>query len=228
MVAAFACPVALASAATFDVPWGFALAPALALLLVIAIDLLVGPAAGARPGWAAITAGGSPNGYWLAWTFLVAVIAVEFSIVSLGVRPSSSDGPGSSSQRRNLWMFLGGLFLGGMFVGRFLQNLGLGTGGDLRRPAAIGVALARRSAPRSRGCRPRQLLSGMALFVAGLGVAGLYPLGVAAALAAAPWTADSCRRAVHAGDRDGSPRRRRSRWDWSPTCSRGGDRRGPG
>jgi MFS family permease len=180
MIAAFACPLALASAATLGVPWGFALAPAFALLVSIAIDLRSGPRLEtAHVG--ATTAGRLPSGYWLAWTFLVAVIAVEFSIVFWGAtlveRRTGVDTAAAT--------FLGGLFLGGMFVGRFAQSLGLGTGGDLRRPAAIGVALAGIGAAVA-WLSTTPALSGMALFVAGLGVAGLYPLGVAAALAAAP------------------------------------------
>ncbi len=180
MVAAFACPVALATAATLGVPWGFALAPTFALLLVIAIDLRSGPRL-APAQTATITTSRLPRGYWLAWAFLVAVIAVEFSIVFWGAtlveRRTGIDTPAAT--------FLGGLFLGGMFVGRLAQSLGLGTGGDLRRPAAIGVVLAAIGASVA-WLSTTPVLSGVALFVAGVGVAGLYPLGVAAALAAAP------------------------------------------
>jgi MFS family permease len=72
-----------------------------------------------------------------------------------------------------------------MFMGRLAQSFGLGTGGDLRRPAAVGIALAAIGASVA-WVSTTPALSGVALFVAGLGVAGLYPLGVAAALAAAP------------------------------------------
>jgi MFS family permease len=180
MVAAFACPLALATAVTLGVPWGFALAPAFVLFLVIAIDLRSGPRLeAAHP--TAVDAGRLPRGYWLAWTFLVAVIAVEFSIVFWGA---------TLVQRRTgvdtaVATFLGGLFLGGMFMGRLAQSFGLGTGGDLRRPAAVGIALAAIGASVA-WVSTTPALSGVALFVAGLGVAGLYPLGVAAALAAAP------------------------------------------
>ena len=72
-----------------------------------------------------------------------------------------------------------------MFVGRLGQSVGLGTRGDIRRSAAIGIVLAGTGAAIA-WVSTLPPVSGAALFVAGLGVAGLYPLGVAAALAAAP------------------------------------------
>jgi MFS family permease len=122
-----------------------------------------------------------PTGFWLAWTFLVAVIAVEFSIVFWGATLVER----RTGVETEVATLLGGLFLGGMFVGRLGQSLGLGTAGDIRRSAAIGIALAGTGAAVA-WLSTSAPLSGAALFVAGLGVAGLYPLGVAAALAAAP------------------------------------------
>ncbi len=65
------------------------------------------------------------------------------------------------------------------------QSAGLGTTGDIRRAAAIGIVLAGTGAAIA-WVSTSAPVSGAALFIAGLGVAGLYPLGVAAALAAAP------------------------------------------
>jgi hypothetical protein len=180
MVSAFVCPVALATATAVDAPWGLGLAPALVLLLVVAVDRRSGPRL--EPGHkSSTTRGRLPRGYWLAWTYLVAVIAIEFSIVfwaaTLVERRTGVDTAAAT--------LLGGLFLGGMFVGRLAQSRGLGTGGDLRRPAATGVALAAIGAVIA-WVSITPALSGIGVFVAGLGVAGLYPLGVAAALAAAP------------------------------------------
>ena len=122
-----------------------------------------------------------PRAYWLAWAFLVAAIAVEFSIVTwaatLIAQRTGADVP--------LATLLAGMFLGGMFVGRIAQSAGLGTGGGLRVPAAIGVGLAIVGVV-GAWVSTVPLVSGVAMFVAGLGVAGLYPLGVAAALAATP------------------------------------------
>ncbi len=179
MVSAFVCPVVLSAAALARLPWGLGLAPALVLLSIVGADLR----AGARLAQASegSATGRLPRTYWLAWAFLVAAIAVEFSIVFWGAtlvqRRTGVDTP--------VAILLGGLFLAGMFVGRSVQSFGLGTGGDLRRPAAIGVGLAALGASLA-WISTVPVLSGAALFVAGLGVAGLYPLGVASALAAAP------------------------------------------
>ncbi len=179
MTAAFACPIVLAAVASTDLPWGLGLAPALVLLLAVGIDLRAGPRLDVASGTAA--PGRLPAAYWLAWGFLVAAVALEFSIVFWG-STLVAERTGADMAVATL---LGGMFLGGMFVGRLAQSLGLGTGGDLRRPAAAGVGLAVVGAAIA-WASPIPTLSGGALFLAGLGVAGLYPLGVAAALAAAP------------------------------------------
>ena len=179
MVSAFVCPVVLAVASGTGLPWGLGLLPALGLLVIVGLDLRAGPRL--------VLASGTseqarlPTGFWLAWTFLVAVIAIEFSIVFWGATLIERQ-TGVGTEVATL---LGGLFLGGMFVGRLGQSLGLGTGGDIRRSAAIGIVLAGTGAAIA-WVSTSPALSGAALFLAGLGVAGLYPLGVAAALAAAP------------------------------------------
>jgi MFS family permease len=122
-----------------------------------------------------------PTGFWLAWVFLVSVIAIEFSIVFWGATLIQRQ-TGVATETATL---LGALFLGGMFVGRLGQSMGLGTTGDIRRSAAIGIVLAGTGATIA-WVSTSAPVSGAALFLAGLGVAGLYPLGVAAALAAAP------------------------------------------
>jgi hypothetical protein len=179
MVSAFVCPIALAASSGMDLSWGLGLLPAVGLLAIVAADLRAGPRLVRVSGTS--ESGPLPIGFWLAWAFLVAVIAVEFSIVFWAATLVERQ-TGVSIEVATL---LGGLFLGGMFVGRLAQSRGLGTGGDVRRSAAIGIVLAGTgSAVGWVSTSPA--LTGAALFVAGLGVAGLYPLGVAAALAAAP------------------------------------------
>ena len=179
MVSAFVCPVVLAVASGTGLPWGLGLLPALGLLVIVGLDLRAGPRL--------VLASGTserarlPTGFWLAWTFLVAVIAIEFSIVFWGATLIERQ----TGVETEVATLLGGLFLGGMFVGRLGQSLGLGTGGDIRRSAAVGIVLAGTGAAIA-WVSTSPALSGGALFLAGLGVAGLYPLGVAAALAAAP------------------------------------------
>ena len=180
MVTAFICPLVLAAAAFAGLPWGLGLAPALLLFGIVALDLRAGQRL--PPIADAANAGGRlPRGYWWAWVFLVAAIAVEFSIVFWGATLVQRKTGVDVAQAT----LLGGLFLGGMFVGRLALSFGLGAHGDLRRPAAIGSFLAIIGAV-TAWASTVPVLSGVGLFVAGLGVAQLYPLGVAAAIAAAP------------------------------------------
>jgi len=180
MVAAFVCPLAVATAVTNELPWGLGLVPAFGLLVIVASDLRPGARLDATA--EVVEARGRlPSGYWRSWVFLVAAVAIEFSIVFWGAtliqRRTGVETPTATA--------LGGLFLGGMFMGRLGQSLGLGTGGDIRRPAMAGVVLAIAGAS-TAWISTASALSAGALFVAGLGVAGLYPLGVAAALATTP------------------------------------------
>ena len=179
IAAAFLCPVALATATALGLPWGVGLAPAPVLLVFVAIDLRGGPRL-ERPDAATKSSGRLPTGYWFAWTFLVMAIAIEFSVVFWGAtlieRRTGVDAAAAT--------LLGGLFIGGMLAGRVAQSFGLGTHGGVRRPAAIGVVLAAVGASIA-WVSTVGALSGAGLFVAGLGVGGLYPLGTSAALAAA-------------------------------------------
>jgi MFS family permease len=179
MVSAFVCPVVLAAAFGTGLPWGLGLAPALGLLVIVGLDLRAGPRLVRASGTSDSTP--LPKGFWLAWAFLVAVIAVEFSIVFWGATLIERQ----TGVETAVATLLGALFLGGMFVGRLGQSMGLGTAGDIRRSAAIGLVLAGTGSGIA-WVSTLPLVSGAALFVAGLGVAGLYPLGIAAALAAAP------------------------------------------
>jgi MFS family permease len=186
MVTAFACPVLLAAAVTAGLPFGLGLVPALGLLAALAWDLRAGPrlepAAGATPEGARSAATGSlPRPYWLAWAFLVAAIAVEFSIVVWGATLIERRA-GAETAAATL---LAGLFLGGMFTGRLVQSVGIGTGRRVRRAAGFGVGLAILGSLIA-WVSTVPIVSGIGLFVAGTGIAGLYPLGVAAALGAAP------------------------------------------
>lgn len=179
MIAAFVGPVIVAAGASIGPGWWFGLLPALGLLGVVALDL--------RSRRNAMTAPTDtdrdplPRAYWLAWAFLVAAISVEFSIVFWGAtlveRRTHVPTPEATA--------IGALFLGGMFAGRLGLSVGIGAGHDIRRNAAAGLALAGVGAGVA-WVSTAPILSGFGLFLAGVGVAILYPLGVAAALAGAP------------------------------------------
>lgn len=180
MISAFVGPVIVAAGASIGPGWWIGLAPALGLLAVVAIDTRSRRrlAAAAPAG----TDGGSlPRAYWLAFAFLVAAISVEFSIVFWGAtlveRRTHVPIPEATA--------IGALFLGGMFAGRLGLSVGIGAGHDIRRNAATGLVLAGVGAGVA-WVSTAAIMSGVALFLAGVGVAILYPLGVAAALAGAP------------------------------------------
>ena len=180
MIAAFVGPVIVAAGASIGPGWWFGLLPALGLLGVVALDLRSSRNA------AAAAAGDTdrdplPRAYWLAWAFLVAAISVEFSIVFWGAtlveRRTNVPTPEATA--------IGALFLGGMFAGRLGLSVGIGAGHEIRRNAAAGLVLAGVGAGVA-WVSTAPILSGFGLFLAGVGVAILYPLGVAAALAGAP------------------------------------------
>jgi hypothetical protein len=181
MIAAFVGPVVVAAGASFGPGWWFGLVPALGLFGVVAIDLRSRRHVVAADPASVADGDGLPRSYWLAWAFLVAAISVEFSIVFWGAtlveRRAQVTIPEATA--------IGALFLGGMFVGRLGLSMGLGAGHDTRRNAAAGLALAAVGAGLA-WVSTAAVVSGIALFIAGLGVATLYPLGVAAALAGAP------------------------------------------
>jgi hypothetical protein len=180
MIAAFVGPVIVAAGASVGPGWWFGLLPAFGLLGIVAADLR----SSRRVPTAAPTDAGRdqlPRAYWLAWAFLVAAISVEFSIVFWGAtlveRRTSVPVPEATA--------IGALFLGGMFAGRLGLSVGIGAGHEIRRNAAAGLVLAGVGAGVA-WVSTGVILSGFALFLAGVGVAILYPLGVAAALAGAP------------------------------------------
>lgn len=178
MVAAFVVPVLLAAGASGGPGWAIGLAPALVLVVVDVDDLRAGPRATLST---AGDGGHLPGGFWMAWAYLVAAVATEFCIVFWAATLVERRASLATSEAS----LVAALFLAGMFAGRLGLSSGVGTGGDIRRPAAIGLGLAILGAGVT-WVSTVGLVSGAGLFVAGVGVSALYPVGVAAALAAAP------------------------------------------
>jgi fucose permease len=178
MVAAFVAPILLAAGANLGLGSSIWLIPALALLAVDAIDLRAGPRLAFDDG-----AGGGrlPTSFWIAWAYVVAVVAVESCVVfwaaTLVERRTSSSVETAS--------LVAALFFAGMFTGRLGLSAGLGTSGDVRLPIGVGLIVAASGATLA-WVSTTPVISGVGLFAAGVGVAVLYPLGVSAALAAAP------------------------------------------
>jgi hypothetical protein len=180
MVSAFAAPLALASAAAAGPGWSLGLAPAAGLLVIVALDLRRAPSVPVVSGMNAGRTGLS-KAFWQAWAYVVAVVAVEFAVVfwaaTLVERRAGVSVPEATS--------IAALFLGGMFVGRLAMGYGLAAGRPPRHGAWAALSLAAVGGLLA-WITTAPAVAGVALFVAGVGVAGLYPLGVAAALATAP------------------------------------------
>jgi hypothetical protein len=187
MVAAFVAPILLAAGTNLGLGSWIWLMPPLVLVAIAALDLRRGAQLAADGG---VERRRLPSGFWIAWTYLVAVIAVEACIVfwaaTLVERRTGSSVEGAS--------LVGALFFAGMFTGRVALSAGIGAGGDVRRPIGVGLVLATVGAA-AAWLSTAPLASAVALFAAGVGVAVLYPLGVAAALATTE------RQLAHAGAR---------------------------
>jgi len=189
IVGALVGPLVVAGGAAAGPGWWLGLPPAVGLLIVIAFDIRSGPRVEiARP--AGVELERLPRTFWLAWSFLAAVVGVEFSIVfwAATLVRQRTDAPLPEATA------IASLFVGGMLLGRLGLSLGLGARQEIRRSAGIGLALAASGALLA-WASSTPALSALGLFLAGIGVATLYPLGVAAALAAAS------RNAAQAGNR---------------------------
>jgi hypothetical protein len=177
MVSAFAAPVIIATSVRAGGAWWIGLMPAIGLLALVAVDLR---ADRAHPTSTPADAGGPlPRAFWLAWVFVVGVVALEFSIV-VWASTLVAQRTGLAAADATL---AGAAFLAGMFLGRLALAVGLGTGGDARRPAGLGLLLAATGAV-VVWLSTIPPLSVVALLVAGVGVATLYPLGIAIAIGA--------------------------------------------
>ena len=144
------------------------------------VDGATGDRAGARPG---DRTGGLPRAYWLTWIFLALCISAEFSFVVWGSQVvvaragiTNADATGLAS-----------LYVAGMITGRLALSTGLGSGPRtlpvLRACvtcAAVGSVILWLAAVPA--------LAGLGLFLGGLGISGIYPLGASLALAHAPET----------------------------------------
>jgi hypothetical protein len=178
MVAASTAPILFAAGASSGIGWWIGLVPALLLVAIDALDLRAGQRLAVDD---TASYGSLPRTFWIAWVYLVAAIAVEFCIVfwaaTLVERRTASTTVTAT--------LAAALFFAGMFAGRVGLSLGIGTGGNVRRATGVGLVLAGLGAAVA-WLSTVPLISAAGLFVAGVGVAGLYPLGIAAALAIAP------------------------------------------
>lgn len=127
-----------------------------------------------------------PGAFWRAWLVIVLVVGVEFSIVywgstliALRTGVSASDATG-----------IGAAFLAGMIASRTLLSAGVAAGRSRVgvMVVALVIALAGVSAT---WLATTAAVGGLGLFLAGLGVGPLYPVGVGFTLGLAPEAPDA-------------------------------------
>jgi MFS family permease len=178
MIAAAAAPLAIGLAAQLLHAWRLALLlPIAGLLAVSAIRPRAdGAAVVVQPPRAAL-----PRGYWIAWLFLVAAVSIEFSVVFWGSTVIATR-TGASSGEATL---LASLFVAGMFAGRMAIGRGAGGQRGSRGLLVAGAAVVVAGAALVLAS-PLPLLSGVGLFVCGLGTAPMWPVGLSVAMGCAP------------------------------------------
>lgn len=189
MAAAFAAgvaPLAIGAAAALGLGWRAALLfPALwAGALALRFGRAGFPPAAARPrlGYAS---GALPLGYWLYWATVVLVVAVEFGLIYFGADfLHSVAGMSKGAAATTMSLFLWGMLAGRIAGRKVLSTL------PARRvlPVAMALTLAGFVV---YWAQPGPLVSVAGLFVAGLGVANLYPLCLTLAFEAAPGQSDA-------------------------------------
>jgi fucose permease len=179
ILAALAAPIVVGVLASTPVSWRAGLLVPLVALALIGpgrIRRLGGRSQGHIQGEARLT-----HDYWRAWLFVFLCVGVEFSFVywsglllqaRAGVAPAVATTVASA-------------FVLGMLVGR--SGLGVGIAGAVSVPLLLRASLVLVAAGwLLTWLSSETLLSGLGLLVAGVGVAGLYPIGVARAIEAAP------------------------------------------
>jgi fucose permease len=122
-----------------------------------------------------------PRAYWFAWLVLVFGVSIEFSFVFWG---STIVGKRTGLASADATL-LASLFVAGMFVGRAAVGRGLGAGRASRGLLGVGLVVVLFGAGLV-WVSTVPILSGVGLFVGGLGLSPLWPVGLTMALQTAP------------------------------------------
>ncbi len=122
-----------------------------------------------------------PAAYWFVWLLLVLGVSIEFSFVCwgstiVGRRTGVSDADAT---------LLASLFVAGMFAGRAAIGRGLGAHRSPRLILSTGLMVVMLGAGLV-WASTMPALSGLGLFIGGLGTAAIWPIGISAALATSP------------------------------------------
>jgi hypothetical protein len=178
MLTAAAAPVAIGIAASSLHAWRLALLlPIIGLLALTAMQSRWGGAAARE---VRLPTSSLPRGYWLRWLFLVIGVSIEFSFVVwsstvVALRTGASDADAT---------LLASLFVVGMFAGRASLGNGLGAGRAPRTILTVGLGIVIAGSGLV-WISTTPALSGLGLFLGGCGTAGMWPVGLTVALAAA-------------------------------------------
>ena len=178
MVTAAAAPVVIGLAVAGLHAWKVALL--LPLAAFIALTLLRPRAAEAR---SSVRPPRSrlPAAYWFAWALLVLCVSIEFSFVFWG---STIVGKRTGVSTADATL-LASLFVVGMFTGRAAIGRGLGAGRASRGILAVGLCIVLVGSGLV-WVSTVPILSGLGLFLGGLGTSPCWPVGLTAALQSAP------------------------------------------
>jgi fucose permease len=178
MVTAASAPVALGLAASGLHAWRVAL-----VLPVIAFVVLtvIRPRERAVGDQVRVPRATLPGAYWYAWLLITLGVAIEFSFVFWGSTMVGRQTGLAASDAT----ILASLFVAGMFVGRAAIGRGVGARRSSRSMLAAGLVVVLAGSILVL-VSPLPILSGIGLFLGGLGTAGIWPVGLSAALQFAP------------------------------------------
>jgi len=178
MATSLAVPVIIGVGVNSGLGWQFSVVPAMVL---VAISLMA--ARGRADGAADVAVGGGrlPRAYWIPWFLIVLVVAIEFAILFWG-STLVERGTGVSLSDATLTI---SAYVAGMVVARFGLSLHAVSERDpvwlLRGSllfAFVGVLML--------WATTSYEVSMLGMFVSGLGLGMLFPLGAAITIAAAP------------------------------------------
>ncbi len=194
MVGGLAAPAAIAAGASSAAGWRSALLLPLplfvVLVVVVARSLEHSPTerhtkapmvADVRSSRTATGGGRLPVGYWIAWTFTVLVVSLEFEFVVFG----ASLVVARAGVTVTVATGLASGFVAGEFFGRLALGAGLGRRFGARTKLRASLALVMVAAV-LLFVASDQTVAAAAFLAGGLGVAMLYPLAVVTSLAQAP------------------------------------------
>jgi len=171
-------PIAIAAGVALGVGWQFAVLPMLVLvgyLFLATRRVIEGPSA------RVVAAGRLPRSYWLPWAFVALAIGMEYAVIFWGsTLVAQRTGVSLADATLAISAFIAGPLVGRILLSTHalsrLDPVRLMRGGTVLMLVAVLLLWLTTSYE----------ISVLGMFLGGLGVGVLYPLGAAVALAAAP------------------------------------------